>query len=51
MGRKRIRTDEEKLEQVKLRMRKYYDRHKDKIKRKNLKRYYDKRNLQNSKQD
>ena len=52
MGRKKLnRTKEEINEQTKLRMRKYYERNRNKIKRKNLKRYYDQRNLYNNKQD
>lgn len=49
MGRKKLRTKEEKRKQVNNRMKNYYQRHKDKIKQKNLKRYYEnKRNLQNN---
>ena len=40
MGRNRLRTNEEKQAQVRLRMRKYYERHRDIIKRRNLERYY-----------
>lgn len=42
MGRKRLnRTKEEKNEQAKLRMRRYYENHRDEIKRRNLERYYE----------
>lgn len=41
MGRKKLnRTKEEKNEQSKLRMRKYYEKHKINIRKKNLERYY-----------
>jgi hypothetical protein len=43
MGRKKLnRTREELNEQTKLRMRKYYERHKERIKREKLDRYYKK---------
>ena len=41
MGRKKLnRTKEEINEQTKLRMRKYYERHKDRLKKEKLERYY-----------
>ena len=44
MGRKKLnKTKEELNEQTKFRMRKYYERHKERIRREKLQRYYDKK--------
>ena len=54
MGRKKLnRTKEELNELNRIRLRRYYENHKDEVKQRNLKRYFDskERDIQDNKQD
>ena len=49
MGRKKLhRTKEELAEDNRVRQRKYYEKHKDRLNAERMKRYYEKRNIQNN---
>jgi hypothetical protein len=54
MGRKKLNRTKEELDELnRIRLRRYYERHKDEVKQRNLKRYFEskERNLQDNKQD
>jgi hypothetical protein len=53
MGRKKLnRTKEQLLEMQRIRAKRYYQHHRDRLNEKSMQKYWDhKRNLQNNKQD